>query len=52
VLVGGLSLPTTIVLNVRNWTDVLLALVLSLFRLGYSPYLHRVAKRFPIKLDA
>lgn len=52
VLVGGLSLPTTIVLNFRSWTDILLAMTLSLFSLGFSPYLHRVAKRFLRRLDA
>jgi len=51
ILVGGLSLPTTIALNARSRSELLLAFALFLFSFLASPYIHIRAMKSLRRLD-
>lgn len=51
ILVGGLSLPTTIALNARSRSELLLAFALLLFSVVASPYIHLTATKGLRRLD-
>ena len=51
VLVGGISLPTTIAFNSRGPSELLIAGSLFLFSVGISPYIHWIATKVLGGLD-
>jgi hypothetical protein len=51
VLVGGISLPTTIAFNARSPSELLIAGSLFLFSFVVSPYIHWIATKVLGGLD-
>jgi hypothetical protein len=51
VLVGGISLPTTIAFNARSPAELLIAGSLFLFSFVVSPYIHWIATKVLGGLD-
>ena len=51
VLVGGLSLPTTIAFNAQTPSELLIAASLFLFSFVASPYIHWIATKVLGGLD-